>query len=654
MDKFFNRAIIGNKNIVTSFTEHGELQRFCYPFIDGRQFVDFFHVGVKVNDSNIVYLHDDINNAYGQEFVKNTNVLVTDIENSYFNLKIQQLDCCLIDRNVLLKKYVLKNENEIDLSIKFIVNSKILAGSLENFGSKIYENGIVQYNHNYAFCIFSRAHLFGHRLNDVPYHIESANIQDKDYIGMSNEIAISYDLGTIKPGEQTELTLYVWACDNSSDLDSQIAYELKFNDQKELDETKNYWKNYVSEHASVKVKNEDSDFNKRLMQIYNRTILLYPLLINYEYGGVAAALEVDDNRARSGGYRYCWPRDAIFITKALDLLKMNNETELFYNKFCRLTQSKNGMWEQRFFTDGRLAPCWGYQVDETASVVFGIYEHYENTRDKNFLEENLKMCKNAVKFLIDYTENVLNVDDDDCVKKELQAKYKKSFEPAKQLSYDLWEMNEGVHLYSLCAIIACFRAMIKIYELLDDNDTKNSRLKIEKRNKIIVKLNRYIVFLQDFIRQHFIDKDSKTLKRNLNDSKMDVSVMGAIYPFDIFDVNEKVVRNTVDKINMTLRTYRDGYLRFEGDAYIGGDKPWIITTLWMALYYIKLGDVESAEKCFKYVVNTCSKYGFLSEQVSNDDQNFQWVIGLGWSHAMFVIVLDELLKYYDRDSKENG
>ncbi len=648
MDKFFNRAIIGNKNIVASFSENGELRRFCYPFIDGRQFIDFFHVGLKINDSNIVYLHHDINNAYGQEYVENTNVLVTDIENSYFNLKVQQLDCCLIDRNILLKKYVFKNENEIDLNLKFIINSKVLANSIENFGSKIFENGIVQYNHNYVFCIFSRNALFGHRLNDVPNHIQSANITDKDYIGMSNEIAISYDIGTLKPGESTEFTLYVWASENKQDLENKIYSELKFNDQSEIEQTKNYWKNYVCEHATIKIKNVDSNFNKKLIEIYNRTILLYPLLINYEVGGVAAALEVDDERIKSGGYRYCWPRDAIFITKAFDLLKMNNETELFYNKFCQVTQSKNGMWEQRFYTDGKLAPCWGYQVDEVASVVYGVYEHYENTQNKEFLKNNLKMCENAIKFLIEYVQNILDVDDNDLVKRALQAKYKKSFEPAKQISYDLWEMNEGVHLYSICAIVASFETMNKIYNEIDDIDEKNTRLKIEKRNKLISQINRYKNLLKNFIRENLIDEKSKTLKRNLKDNKMDISIIGAVYPFNVFDADEKVIRNTVDKINMTLRTYKDGYLRFEGDSYMDGDKPWVITTLWMALYYIKIGHISSAEKCFKYVVNSCAKYGFLSEQVSNEDENFQWVIGLGWSHAMFIIVLDELLKAYNK------
>lgn len=80
-----------------------------------------------------------------------------------------------------------------------------------------------------------------------------------------------------------------------------------------------------------------------------------------------------------GRYSYCWPRDSIYITKAQDFLKMEKETEKFYKVFCKMTQSKNGMWEQRFFTDGTLAPCWGYQIDETAGVIFrNIRPLYKN------------------------------------------------------------------------------------------------------------------------------------------------------------------------------------------------------------------------------------------------------------------------------------
>ena len=71
------------------------------------------------------------------------------------------------------------------------------------------------------------------------------------------------------------------------------------------------------------------------------------------------------------------------------------------------------MWEQRFYTDGRLAPCWGYQIDETAIVVYGALRHYNvifrktGKKDKKFLKENLKMLEKAVKFLKNYMDYIL-------------------------------------------------------------------------------------------------------------------------------------------------------------------------------------------------------------------------------------------------------
>ena len=641
-NKYYNDAIIGNKKIIASYTEKGELQRLCYPEVDGRQFIDYFQTGVKINDSNLIYLHQDINNKYSQKYVKNTNILKTNIENTYFNLKIEQTDFALVDKNIIVKKYIFKNNNSVDLDTKFIINSKILSNDLERFGSRIVDKGIIQYNHNYAMAIFSNKNLYGHKLNDVQSTLHSAVIRDKNYIGMSNEIAISYDIGVIHPGEQQELNIFILVNENH-DIEEKIQKCVKLNTDIEFENVKNYWNLYVENHSKIKIESNKSDFYKKLLEIYNRTILLFPLLINDETGGIVAALELDENRTKSGCYAYCWPRDSIFITRAFDLLKMEKETEKFYNVFCKNTQSDNGMWEQRFYTDGTLAPCWGYQIDETSSVIYGVYDHYKHTKDNKFLEENLRMCEKATEFLFAYTENLLNIDEEDLVKKELQEKYKKYFEITKHVSYDLWEMNEGVHLYSLSSIISGLECMKKIYETID-NKQENLRLKQEKRNKIALKLNKYIQLLKDYIEDNLIDKNTKTLKRNLKDNNMDISVIGAVYPFNVFNPNEKVIKNTVDKINMTLRTHTSGYLRFEYDNYMGGNNPWIITTLWMALYYIKINDLDNAKKCFSFVVNTSLKHGFLAEQVNNEDKNFKWVIGLGWSHAMFIIVLNELLK----------
>ena len=96
-------------------------------------------------------------------------------------------------------------------------------------------------------------------------------------------------------------------------------------------------------------------------------------------------------------------------------------------------------------------------------------------------------------------------------------------------------------------------------------------------------------------------------------------------------------------MNLNLRTYTGGYLRFENDHYTA-DKPWVIATLWMALYYLEIKEYNRAKECFDFVVRSSTKNGFLAEQVNNDKMQSEWVIGLGWSHSMFIIVLNELVK----------
>ena len=50
---------------------------------------------------------------------------------------------------------------------------------------------------------------------------------------------------------------------------------------------------------------------------------------------------------------------------------------------------------------------------------------------------------------------------------------------------------------------------------------------------------------------------------------------------------------------------------------MGGNNPWVISTLWMALYYNKLGDKKKVLECLDFVVKSSTEHGFLAEQVDN-------------------------------------
>ncbi len=643
--KYNNDAIIGGKNITASYTKTGELLRVMYPAPDFRSWIEEFLTGVKINDSGIIYLHQDINNQYKQYYTENTNILNTEITNTYFKLFIKQTDFALLKDNILVKKYEFENKNSIDLNVNFLVHAKLHSDFNNMVGAEIQDDVLTQYCHDYAMHTFSSKEFLSYQLNDVSENIGMGEIHDKDYIGMSSDSAISYDIGMLKPGEKRELVIYLYFRENEpkitqEELKKKIKQIQKLDIAKEEQTVDKYWKKYVKEHLTIPLLEENSNYNKKLNQIYKRTILLFPLLINSTTGGISAAVEVDEQMTSCGRYSYCWPRDAVFVTKALDALNMTKETEKFYKIFCKETQSKNGMWEQRFYTDGKLAPCWGYQIDETASVIYGVYEHYKATKEIKFLKDTYKMCENAAKFLCTYMDNILGrKDETDIVKKEIEETYHTQNRGELPKSYDLWEMHEGVHLYSLSAIYAAFESVKEINKLLKPEYEVKNRLKVEAMNKLEAKIIEYQQEIKKYILSNLYDENTKTFFRNLNDRQTDISELGMVVPFGLFSAKEKKVQNTVEKINLTLRTYTGGYLRFEDDHYKGGRNPWSISTLWMALYYKSLGEKEKAKECVKFVTNTANEHGFLSEQVDNNTLMPCWVNGLAWAHGMLILTL---------------
>ena len=631
MEKYLNEAIIGNKNVLATYTHKGELQRLYYPGRSMRQYISYSHLGVKINDSGIIYLHNDINNNYKQYYDVNTNILNTEITNTYFELKILQTDFVPIKENVLVRRFTFINENTIELDTKFLIHQELLSAANNLVGCKLIDNGMIQYAHDFMVSTFSKDQkVLSHQINGTINNIQSGEIWDKDYIGMSKDSAISYDLGIIKPGEKKQLDILVvlqTQPEKQSDLEDEIERIRKIDLNAEYTKTKSYWRKYLKSHDGINLKEPKNAYEEKIMDIYYRSILLFPLLTNQETGGIIASAEIDEDFTKCGRYAYTWPRDGVFITKAMDILNMKAEVDKFYKVFCKQTQSKNGMWEQRFFSDTRLAPCWGYQIDETASVIYGVYSHFEYTKDEKFLKDMLPMCEKATDFLKRYVKDILDE----------THKY--------HVSYDIWEMCEGIHMYSFSAIYGAFDAMLNIYKKLGKNVSgfENNRLKEEKIEKSKLEIEKLQVEIKKYINSTMYDEEKKSYVRNSEDKKMDISLVGSVVPFKVFTPKEKKILNTIERINMSLRTYTGGFQRFEQDHYMNGN-PWPIANMWMTLYYLEKGEKTKAKETFDFVVKTASKLSFLGEQVDNNTLKANWVIALGWSHAMFILVLEKMLK----------
>jgi GH15 family glucan-1,4-alpha-glucosidase len=117
----------------------------------------------------------------------------------------------------------------------------------------------------------------------------------------------------------------------------------------------------------------------------------------------------------------------------------------------------------------------------------------------------------------------------------------------------------------------------------------------------------------------------------------DSSLLGLAFPFGVLDSGDKMMKQAAGAVATRLWSQKvGGILRYEGDHYVGGN-PWILTTLWLAIYYLEAGDPAKAVRLIKWAIDHATEAGLLTEQVDKRTGKPIWAIPLGWSHAMYII-----------------
>lgn len=147
-------------------------------------------------------------------------------------------------------------------------------------------------------------------------------------------------------------------------------------------------------------------------------------------------------------------------------------------------------------------------------------------------------------------------------------------------------------------------------------------------------------------RKVWLKINEKSIMRDysLIDGTVDVSMLGLCVPFGLLPADDPRMEETARVVEDVLsRNPAGGLMRYEYDGYIGGN-PWIVTTLWAALYHIEKKDYKKALEYLQWAVNGMTKQGLLPEQVDKVTGRPAWVIPLTWSHAMFVLTVCGLME----------
>ncbi|MDD4493903.1 MAG: glycoside hydrolase family 15 protein [Eubacteriales bacterium] len=644
---YFNSALTGNSAMLCCFSDKGELLRLFWPNIGFSQHVDDFFTGIYEGgrQGSTRWFHRDFS-GYAQEYLPGTNIVKTTFTDNE-GLAFEQLDFVIPEMDVLVRRFTVENKGDERFDMKFMCFSSMVNTIPDPQGTMcdFVNDSIVHYRNGYYISVGADKEIYGFQLGNNPLGSAGSNeMKGFDNIGMMSDGAFGCNLGDLDKNQKESITLYICVAKTLKGSQELIRKAKAQTGEYWFEETASFWKEKLC--AATKIKTANEGINK----LYERTVLLFHLMSDKNEGGLQAAAEMDEHYTKCGRYGYCWGRDAAFITNALDICGLGDRVEHFF-KWAARTQDAEGYWHQRYHIDGNLAPSWGMQIDETGSIVWGAHQHYIAVGDDGFLEEMWPCIKKAVEYMISFTDEETGL---------------------PQPSYDLWEERFGEHSYSAAAVYGGIKAGADIAHKLGKSAKCREWSGFADKLKESILAKMWSAENGCFIRSvktklnpwgneysgntAIIRYNSKDYYKEvtLEDKRLDVSLLGLSIPFGVLEAKDSRMRSTAEQVERLLSFDVGGLGRYEDDTYIGGN-PWIITTLWAALYHIEAGGYQKALEYLYWAADRVTHTGLLPEQASKVDGSPAWVFGLTWSHAMFILVLDKLLKAgYLKGEENNG
>ncbi|WP_127531497.1 glycoside hydrolase family 15 protein [Paenibacillus kobensis] len=629
-------AIVGNGSMLAAFGRTGTLYRLWWPHIDFPQHADAVRSGIRTTGQMTDWLDGD-QWTHTAAYEEDTNIFTIASANTGLPLSVNSRYFAIPDRDVLVMEHTFRNDGYEPLEFEWLTHSSFHVQESQLYNTTLFEpseDALLHYRSGTFFALSSAnvctKFQSGHAWNAAQSGQLNGNIID-----MQPDGALAWDIRLPAHGDTVTLPIYIAAGDSRPSVWAKLQEAKSKSSSQWANETAGYWHRFLEEAAPCPT---DAGPIKRL---YNRSLLTFKLMADKQTGSIVAAPEFDETFSRCGGYAYCWGRDAAFITTAFDKAGLYSLSEKFYD-WALTAQDPDGSWQQRHYHDGSLAPSWGLQIDEGASIIWGMWQHYSVRSDREFAERVWPAVQRGADFLF------------------------ASLDPETGFplpSNDLWEEREAEHTYSAAAVYGALRAAASFGRLLLDIEPANrwdaaaDRIadaiatlgwneeadSFYRGLKLTVPEHAYtqetaqgrsgyiVPVLKDY-RKHILDRDPI----------VDISLLGLSVPFAAVAADDPHMRSTADTIERLLTVPGVGGIkRYEDDHYIGGN-PWILTTLWLAHYRIQTGSYEEAKRLLQWAVEHQTETGLLPEQVDRTTGNTAWVVPLTWSHAMYVLAVTML------------
>lgn len=427
----------------------------------------------------------------------------------------------------------------------------------------------------------------------------------------------------IDPGKKFSVYYYIIAGEGYKEI-QKIKSNINLDYLRKLERrTTNYWELWSSKISP----NLDPDTNA----LFRRSLFIIKSHSNV-LGSIAASSDSDILKMSHDGYYYMWPRDAAVAAYALSIAGHSQTARQFFGLSTSLI-TEQGFMQHKYNMDGHLASSWlphiingreiyPIQEDETALLVWVLWEYFRRYNDIGFTAPFYEgLVIKAAEFMTSFVN-------EDGLPRE---------------SFDLWEERYGIHAYTVSTTFAALKAASNFASVFGDQDLSKKYSAAATR-------------MYEAFEEKFYSEEYGRYARAIIGGKPDFTVDSALSSIVIFGMKEPQdsrVVSTMEAIMEKLwvngvggiaRYENDNYMRIKEDRNVPGN-PWIITTLWMARYFMKTGDLERGLSLIEWVKSHRQKSGIFSEQINPYTGQPHSVSPLVWSHAEMVITLMEYSSY---------
>lgn len=606
--RFLPAAIVGNGALLATLSARGELERLCWPSVDWGQHLGELRLGLVARDPTN-WLDEASDDAYAQEYLQDSNALRTT------GPAAEIVDFALSE-DVLVRRV-----RPADDDARVLLYCRPELDESAKYGSAYVDpdtGALVCYRRDRALAIGfwgDFAATCGGQSGSVREEAERGELGRRTI----DQGAVDGALLAAAPGP-VDVALAFGASSNEA---LALLRATLLRDAGQLLEQR-----LAEDRTRLSAAREASA--GELAALYRRSLLVLDVATDRASGGVIAAPEFDSVFAGCGGYGFVWGRDLAYIVLGMLAAGRADEAQAALRWLVR-TQATEGLWLQRYWTDGRLAPSWGlHQIDETGAILFAFEAACEELADPVLARELWPAMRRGADFLLAFRDEATGL---------------------PRPSVDLWEERQGQHSYSAAAV---YGGLCSAAKMARRQAPELAATYAEGAHAV----------QQAIERHHWSDEHGRYLRSRCVglevpgeepplfdsglhypnravgavvelDATVDASLLGLSWPFGAVAPDSPRMRATVEAIERELVEDGGGVLRYTDDDYRGGN-AWILTTLWLGLHRRRAGDEDGLREAVEFALSRQTTLGLLPEQVTRDGKP-AWVLPLTWSHAMLLL-----------------